>query len=83
MMNFVFIAVDNGAVKRLIVTKLQEYGISFIDVGMGLYEVDGALGGQLRVTTSTPHRGITLKNACHSETSSNRMSTHRTFKLLI
>ena len=53
-MDFVFIAADSGKAKRLLASKLEEWGVPFIDVGMGLYDTDGAIGGQLRVTTSTP-----------------------------
>lgn len=39
------------------ILRLEELGITFIDVGMGLYEVDGSLSGQVAVVTSTPqHR---------------------------
>jgi ThiF family len=50
---FVFLSIDDGEAKRTIVQKLEEFGISFIDVGMGLYAKDEMLGGILRVTTST------------------------------
>jgi hypothetical protein len=53
-MDFVFIAADSGKAKRLLARKLEEWGVPFIDVGMGLYDVDSQIGGQLRVTTSTP-----------------------------
>jgi len=53
-MNFVFICVDKGPVKKLIIEKLEEWGISFIDVGMGIEKSDTGLTGILRVTTSTP-----------------------------
>ncbi|MFC1414147.1 ThiF family adenylyltransferase [Streptacidiphilus sp. N1-12] len=53
-MDFVFLALDQGAAKKFVVAKLEEYGIAFIDVGMGVNETDGALSGLLRVTTSTP-----------------------------
>lgn len=53
-MAFVFLCVDAGEMKRPIVEKLEADGIPFIDVGMGIYEVEGKLGGILRVTTSTP-----------------------------
>ncbi|MEW5425135.1 ThiF family adenylyltransferase [Amorphus sp. 3PC139-8] len=55
-MAFVFLCVDAGDVKRPIVEKLEADGIPFIDVGMGIYEADGKLGGVLRVTASTPDR---------------------------
>src|SRR4029078_12457131 len=37
-----------------IIEKLEEFGLPFIDVGMGVYLSEGSLGGILRVTTSTP-----------------------------
>ena len=52
-MDFVFIAVDNGRPRRLMAEKLEEFGVPFIDVGMGIEEVEGSLLGQLRVTLST------------------------------
>ncbi|MBS1807627.1 MAG: ThiF family adenylyltransferase [Acidobacteria bacterium] len=54
VMDFVFVCLDRGTAKKLIIEKLEEYGIPFVDVGMGIYEADGSLGGILRVTTSTP-----------------------------
>jgi hypothetical protein len=53
-MSFVFVAVDNGDARRVISSGLEQLGISYIDVGMGLYEAVEMLGGQVRVTTSTP-----------------------------
>lgn len=52
--NFVFICIDNGEVKKLIVSLLQAQSISFIDVGMGLHIVDNELIGIIRTTTGTP-----------------------------
>ena len=52
-MKFVFLCLDHAASKQLIVEKLEELGIPFVDVGMGLYLTNGSLGGILRVTTST------------------------------
>jgi hypothetical protein len=53
-MSFVFVAVDDGDARRDICSGLEQLGVSFIDVGMGLYEAEEMLGGQVRVTTSTP-----------------------------
>lgn len=53
-MNFVFLCIDDGAAKRFIVGELEEFGVSFVDVGMGLYVGDDGLGGIVRVTISTP-----------------------------
>ena len=55
-MDFVFLCIDSGAGRRLIVAKLEEFGVPFIDVGMGIYMKDEGLGGIIRVTTSTPAR---------------------------
>lgn len=50
----VFLCLDAGEAKAAIISELERLGLPFIDVGMGLHLVDGALVGQLRVTTSTP-----------------------------
>jgi hypothetical protein len=52
-MSFVFLCME-GTAKQFIVEKLEEFGLPFIDVGMGVYLSEGSLGGILRVTTSTP-----------------------------
>jgi len=51
-MTFVFLCME-GTAKQFIVEKLEEFGLPFIDVGMGVYLSEGSLGGILRVTTST------------------------------
>lgn len=55
-MDFVFLCVDRSDVKRPIIEKLEELGIPFIDVGMGIEFVDGQLQGIVRVTASTPEK---------------------------
>lgn len=56
-MTFVFLAIDNGPAKKLIVEKLEEYSIPFIDVGMGMeLSDDQKIFGTLRVATSTPEK---------------------------
>jgi hypothetical protein len=55
-MGVVFVCMDDGPAKKLIVEKLEAYGVPFIDLGMGIGETDGCLGGILRVTTSTSAR---------------------------
>lgn len=52
-MDFVFIAIDNGRARKLIAEKLEEFGIAFIDVGLGVKEKNGSLTGMVRTTTST------------------------------
>jgi len=53
-MDFVFIAIDHGPSRELIVSSLEERGVAFVDVGLGIYEADGRLGGQARVSFSEP-----------------------------
>jgi hypothetical protein len=55
-MSFVFLAMDGGATKKLIVKSLETFNLPFVDVGMGIYEASGSLGGAVRVTTSTPQQ---------------------------
>lgn len=50
--SFVFIAIDDAVAKVPIIDFLDEQGIPFIDVGMGISEADGALSGSLRTTYS-------------------------------
>jgi hypothetical protein len=52
-MAFVFLCLDRGKDKRLIVGKLEEWKIPFIDVGMGVERYEDSLLGELRTTTST------------------------------
>ncbi len=54
---FAFVSVDAEKGRKFVVEKLEEFGIPFIDVGMGVFIGDGGaqgtLMGQLRVSTST------------------------------
>ena len=54
--DFVFICVDKGAVRQLIVEALGPHATCFIDVGMGVNLTDNKdqLWGTCRVTVSTP-----------------------------
>ena len=51
--DFVFLCLDRGSAKKLIVEALEGFGTPFIDVGMGIYQVEESLGGTIRVVTST------------------------------
>jgi hypothetical protein len=53
-LDFVFICVDDGPARRLIVEALEAQEKMFIDVGMGLGEDNAMISGLVRVTTSTP-----------------------------
>lgn len=63
--DFVFVCIDDGKAKAVVIRKLEEYGVPFIDVGMGLIERNEQLGGILRVTTSTAdQRGAKRRIPC-------------------
>ena len=66
-MDFVFICVDAGPGKRIAMANLQEWKVPFIDVGMGVNLVDGALGGVVRTTTFTPGEGDHIKHTISIE----------------
>ena len=52
--DFVFICMDAGNAKKVLIERLEQRGISFVDVGMGLEITEGdSLVGILRTTTST------------------------------
>lgn len=62
-MSFVFLCIDKGTGKRLIVERLEDWGIPFIDVGMGIQlGDDNTLGGIVTVTTSTATKRDHLRN---------------------
>lgn len=52
-MDFVFVSVDSGNSRRFVTEKLTEFGVPFIDVGMGIHEKDASLFGALRVMLAT------------------------------
>lgn len=52
-MDFVFLCMDSGSSKHTLIERLEQTAIPFIDVGMGLDERDGSIGGIARVTLST------------------------------
>jgi hypothetical protein len=55
-MDFVFIAIDKGEIKKPIIKYLEHINKPFIDVGMGVHLVDDALIGIVALTTSTPEK---------------------------
>ena len=55
-MDFVFLTMDAGPTKRVIVENLQAAEVRFIDCGMGLQRQENSLRGKVRVTAATPGR---------------------------
>lgn len=52
-MDFVFLSIDAGPAKKVIVDSLVEWGVSFSDCGIGMERIENALRGTVRVTTAT------------------------------
>ena len=50
--SFVFLAMDGGPTKKLIIERLEGFNVPFIDTGMGIYQAGSALGGIVRTTAS-------------------------------
>ncbi len=57
---FVFLAIDSGPTKRLIIERLEDYAVPFIDTGMGVYQRETTLGGVIRVSFGDPGVGPSL-----------------------
>jgi hypothetical protein len=55
-MDFVFLAIDSGPCRKFIAERLVEYGVPFIDCGIGVYRTGESLAGIVRTTTCTPER---------------------------
>lgn len=76
-LDFIFICIDDGVDKKVIIEELVKWDKSFIDVGVGIELIDESLIGDIRVTTSTPGKRdhllkrISFTNAEADEYSSN------------
>jgi hypothetical protein len=55
-MDFVFMSMEAGPVKKKVVENLLSLAIPFVDVGMGVYLRNDHLGGTLRTTTGTQRK---------------------------
>lgn len=58
--DFVFICIDKGSAKKVIVEHLEATNMSFIDVGMGIIVSEEKLLGVVRTSTSTPENRDTF-----------------------
>ena len=52
--DFVFITMEGNEAKRLIVEKLVDFGVSFVDVGIGVNMIGTMLQGAVQTITRTP-----------------------------
>ncbi|WP_271768752.1 ThiF family adenylyltransferase [Aquimarina algiphila] len=55
-LSFVFICIDKGEIKKIIFERLENLGIPFVDVGIGVQKVEDSLIGMVRTTTSTKEK---------------------------
>jgi hypothetical protein len=53
-LDFVFLSMDAGPTKRVVIEHLVDWGIAFIDSAMGVQRQENALRGTLRVTAGGP-----------------------------
>ncbi|WP_245511323.1 MULTISPECIES: ThiF family adenylyltransferase [unclassified Mesorhizobium] len=56
-LDFVFVCIDRGPVKRVVIDRLIANGTPFAEVGMGVVLHEGQLGGIVRLTTHTRYKG--------------------------
>lgn len=52
-LSYVFICIDSNSAKGHIISKLRNFGVTFIDVGLGVNIAEDNLVGTLRATTGT------------------------------
>jgi hypothetical protein len=62
-LDFVFVCIDRGLPKRIVIERLVANGTPFVDVGMGVVLDEGRLSGIVRLTTST--RETRAETAAH------------------
>ncbi len=51
-LDFIFICIDSGEARKAIMAELLERGVPFVDTGIGVHLIDGALHGSMRVTAA-------------------------------
>lgn len=76
--DFAFVCMDGGAAKIAILDALEAFGISFIDVGLGVTRGEAGLSGLLRVTTSTPATRQQARRRIHVGDDDGRENEYKT-----
>lgn len=61
-LSYVFICIDSNSVRNMIISRLKNFGVTFIDTGLGVNVIDESLIGQLRVTIGTPSKYDHISN---------------------
>ena len=67
-LSYVFICIDSNSARSMIISKLKQFGITFIDVGLGVNIADENLVGTVRVTVGTPSKHDHIPNRIGAET---------------
>ena len=76
-LSYVFICIDSNSARCMIISKLREFSIPFIDVGLGVNIADENLVGSLRVTVGTPTKYDHIPNRIGAaETEDNEYATN-------
>jgi len=76
-LSYVFICIDSNRSKSFIISKLRGFGVTFIDVGLGVDVADDSLVGTLRVTVGTPEKHDHISNRIGTyDTGDNEYSTN-------
>lgn len=57
-LNFVFLALDDGPSRALIMDALIDFGVPFIDVGLGVNDLDERLSAIARVSAGSPSHPV-------------------------
>ena len=76
-LSYVFICIDSNSARCMIISKLREFGVTFIDVGLGVNVADENLVGTLRVTVGTAGKHDHIPNRIGAaETDDNEYATN-------
>lgn len=66
-LSYVFVCIDSNSARGIIISRLKHFGISFIDVGLGVEIADDSLMGIVRVTVGTPTKFDHIPNRIGTE----------------
>lgn len=66
-LSYVFVCIDSNSARGMIISKLKHFGISFIDVGLGVEIADDSLMGIVRMTVGTPSKFDHIPNRIGTE----------------
>jgi len=76
-LSYVFVCIDSNNARSMIISRLKQFGITFIDVGLGVNIVDENLIGTLRVTVGTSAKYDHIPNRIGAaETDDNEYATN-------